>query len=99
MTKCIEIGKRRIAPGNSAYCIAEVSADHNQDHDQAVRIIHTAKESGADAVKLQTYTADTMTVVSTRKNFASVVTLCGMGAESLGFRKVSARYVLGESKE
>jgi N-acetylneuraminate synthase len=69
MIGCIEIGKRRIGPGNPTYCIAEVSANHNQDYDQAVRIIHAAKESGADAVKLQTYTADTMTIASPRKEF------------------------------
>ncbi len=69
MIGCIEIGKRRIGPGNPAYCIAEVSANHNHDYDQAVRIIHAAKESGADAVKLQTYTADTMAIVSPRKEF------------------------------
>jgi pseudaminic acid synthase len=69
MTGCIEIGKRRIGPGNPAYCIAEVSANHNQDFTQAVRIIEAAKNAGADAVKLQTYTADTMTIASDRKEF------------------------------
>jgi pseudaminic acid synthase len=69
MTECIAIGKRRIGRGNSTYCVAEVSANHNQDYDQAVRIIHAARESGADAVKLQTYTADTMTIASSRKEF------------------------------
>jgi pseudaminic acid synthase len=69
MTECIAIGKRRIGRGNSTYCIAEVSANHNQDYDQAVRIIHAARESRADAVKLQTYTADTMTIASSRKEF------------------------------
>lgn len=39
-----------------------MSANHDQDFDKAVRIIHAMKESGADAVKLQTYTADTMTI-------------------------------------
>jgi pseudaminic acid synthase len=69
MTECIAIGKRRIGRGNSTYCVAEVSANHNQDYDQAVRIIHAARASGADAVKLQTYTADTMTIASSRKEF------------------------------
>ena len=44
------------------YIIAEMSANHNQDFDQAVRIIESAKEAGADAVKLQTYTPDTITI-------------------------------------
>jgi len=69
MTECIEIGRRRIGPGNPVYCIAEVSANHNQDFAQAVRIVEAAKEAGADAVKLQTYTADTITIASDRKEF------------------------------
>ena len=69
MTSGIEIGKRRIGPGNPVYCIAEVSANHHQDFAQAVRIIEAAKQAGADAVKLQTYTADTMTIVSNRQEF------------------------------
>jgi N-acetylneuraminate synthase len=49
--------------------VAELSANHNQDFDQAVRIICAAKEAGADAVKLQTYTSDTMTIRSDREYF------------------------------
>lgn len=44
------------------FIIAEMSANHGQDYDQAVRIIHAAKEAGADAIKLQTYTPDTITI-------------------------------------
>jgi N-acetylneuraminate synthase len=69
MTGCIQIGRRRVGPGNRAYCIAEVSANHNQDFAQAVRIIEAAGEAGADAVKLQTYTPDTMTIASDRREF------------------------------
>jgi pseudaminic acid synthase len=70
MTPCIQIGSRRIGPGNPVYCIAEVSANHNQEYERAVRIIHAAKDAGADAVKLQTYTADTITIASSRKEFS-----------------------------
>src|SRR5580704_10496283 len=69
MKQCITIGKRPIGPGNPTYCIAEVSANHNQDFAQAVRIIEAAKEASADAVKLQTYTADTITIICDRKEF------------------------------
>lgn len=69
MTTHIKIGNRSIGPGNPVYCIAEVSANHNQDYAQAVRIIEAAKQAGADAVKLQTYTPDTMTIASNRKEF------------------------------
>src|SRR5258708_25810016 len=69
MMQCIEIRKRRVGPGNPVYCIAEVSANHNQDFAQAVRIIEAAKDAGADAIKLQTYTPDTMTIASDREEF------------------------------
>lgn len=62
MSVSITINGRMIGPGQPVYIIAEMSANHNQDFDQAVKIIHTAKESGADAVKLQTYTPDTITI-------------------------------------
>jgi N-acetylneuraminate synthase len=55
--------------GRPAYIIAEVSANHNRDYDQAVRILHAAKDAGADAVKLQTYTPDTITMASEREEF------------------------------
>ncbi len=58
----MKIHNRIIGRGKPVYIIAEMSANHNKDYDQAVEIIRAAKEAGADAVKLQTYTADTMTV-------------------------------------
>jgi N-acetylneuraminate synthase len=58
----LEVNGRRIGPGQPVYMIAEISANHNQDFDQAVALVHLAKESGADAVKLQTYTPDTLTL-------------------------------------
>jgi pseudaminic acid synthase len=69
MTVHIEIGGRRIGAGEPVYCIAEVSANHNQDFDKAVRIVQAAKDAGADAVKLQTYTPDTITIQSNRDCF------------------------------
>lgn len=61
MNKEIFIGEKRIAADAPAFIVAEMSANHLQDYDRAVRILHAAKEAGADAVKLQTYTADTIT--------------------------------------
>ncbi|MFY9558890.1 MAG: pseudaminic acid synthase [Terriglobales bacterium] len=69
MTRHIEIGGRRIGAGEPAYCIAELSANHNQDFETAVRIVQAAKDAGADAVKLQTYTPDTITIQSDRECF------------------------------
>lgn len=65
----IEIRKRRIAPGATTYIVAEMSANHHQDFDQAVRLIHAAKEAGADAIKLQTYTPDTLTINCDNEHF------------------------------
>lgn len=58
----LHIGTRKVGPGHPAYLIAELSANHGQDFDQAVRIVRAMAASGADAVKVQTYTADTLTI-------------------------------------
>lgn len=58
----IKIGSREIGPEKPVYIVAEMSANHNQNFEQAIRILHAAKEAGADAVKLQTYTPDTLTI-------------------------------------
>ena len=58
----VEIDGRRIGPGHPAYVIAEISANHNQSVDEAKDLIALAKDCGADAVKIQTYTADTLTI-------------------------------------
>lgn len=69
MASSIEIGKRRSGIGYPTYIVAEMSANHNQDFDQAVKILKAAKEAGADAVKLQTYTPDTMSIKSDKEYF------------------------------
>src|SRR5438067_2369460 len=58
----MKIAGRQIGSGEPTYVIAEMSANHNQDFDQAVQIIRAAKEAGADAIKLQTYTPYTLTI-------------------------------------
>jgi len=63
------IGDRIIGSYAPTYIVAELSANHNQSFDQALRILHTAKDAGADAVKLQTYTADTITMRSDKECF------------------------------
>ena len=65
----IKIGHRNIGHEFSAYVVAELSANHNQDFDQAVQLIKAAKEAGADAIKLQTYTPDTITIDCDNENF------------------------------
>ncbi len=64
MNKILKIGDYEISKGSRTYVIAEMSGNHNMDYDRAIKIIQAAKESGADAVKLQTYTADTITLDS-----------------------------------
>ena len=65
----IQICDRMIGPGLPVYIIAELSANHHQDFGRAVRLIDAAKHAGADAIKLQTYTPDTITIRSDRSEF------------------------------
>jgi pseudaminic acid synthase len=65
----MKIGRRNVGPEHPVYVVAELSANHNQNFDQAVRIVRAAKDAGADAIKLQTYTPDTMTLASDRNEF------------------------------
>jgi len=64
-----QIGEHAIGPGHPVYVIAELSANHQQEFEKAARLIAAAKEAGADAVKLQTYTPDTITIRSDREIF------------------------------
>jgi len=58
----VRIGNRWVGEGQPTYVVAELSANHLQDYHRAVALVAAAAEAGADAVKLQTYTADTMTI-------------------------------------
>lgn len=58
------INGRPIGPGRPVYIIAELSANHRGDEDVAMELVRAAHEAGADAVKLQTYTPDTITIDS-----------------------------------
>jgi len=69
MSLTFSINSRIISAGQPAYIIAELSANHNQDFEQAVALIRAAKDAGADAIKLQTYTPDTLTLRSNKEYF------------------------------
>jgi pseudaminic acid synthase len=69
MSPVIQIGDKKVGSGCPVYIIAELSANHNQDFNEAVKLIHAAKEAGADAVKIQTYTPDTLTLNCTNEYF------------------------------
>ena len=62
MEKKIRIGNHVISEDSPAFVVAEMSANHNMDYGRAVAILEAAREAGADAVKIQTYTADTITL-------------------------------------
>lgn len=64
MNKEIQIGRKVVSENSPVYVVAEMSANHNMDFNRAKEIIKAAKESGADAVKIQTYTPDTITIDS-----------------------------------
>ena len=63
------IDGRKIGASEMPYIIAEMSANHNGDIENAFRIIEQAKKNGASAVKIQTYTADTLTLKSELPDF------------------------------
>jgi len=65
----LQINQRIVGAGQPVYVIAEISANHNHEFEQAAKIVRAAKDAGADAVKLQTYTADTITLRSDQECF------------------------------
>lgn len=69
MVNVLNIAGREIGPERQPYIIAEMSANHNGSLETALRLIEKAKEAGADAVKIQTYKPDTITIKSNLPEF------------------------------
>jgi N-acetylneuraminate synthase len=65
----IVIGDHIVGPGHPTYVIAELSANHGGHYRRAVELLHRAAEAGADAVKVQTYRPETMTIDSSGDQF------------------------------
>jgi pseudaminic acid synthase len=70
MTRLVRIGQRDVGDGQAPYVIAEMSGNHNQSLDVALGIVEAAHAAGAHAIKLQTYTQDTLTLNSSRSYFS-----------------------------
>jgi len=69
MIRDIVIGDRKVGPSHPPLVIAEMSGNHNQSLDRALAIVDAAAQAGAHGLKLQTYTADTMTLDVDTKEF------------------------------
>lgn len=69
MVEKIEINGRVIGPGERPYIVAEMSGNHNSDLSCALEMMDAASEAGVDAVKLQTYTPDTLTIDHNGEDF------------------------------
>lgn len=67
--RTFQIGNKTIGDGNECFIIAELSANHNGSIETALETIKAAKRAGADCIKLQTFTADTITLDSRKDDF------------------------------
>jgi pseudaminic acid synthase len=86
-TAPFSVNGRSIGPGLPVYVIAEMSANHGQDESLAVKLVHAAYDAGADAVKLQTYTPDTITISSDAPAFRMGSTSLWAGETLYGLYK------------
>jgi pseudaminic acid synthase len=86
-----EINGRSVGEDCKPYVIAEMSANHGNDLNKAIEIVRKAKECGADAIKIQTYTADTLTLDSKDKAFEAKGAWEGVYLYALGVDRSVAK--------
>lgn len=67
--RAMHIGKRTIGEGHPCFIVAELSGNHDQDFSRAEALVYAAAEAGADAIKMQAYTADTITLAHDGPDF------------------------------
>ena len=65
------IGKKAIGLNQKCFIVAEISASHNNNLSHTLKLVREAKKCGADAIKLQTYTPDTITLKSNKLDFGA----------------------------
>ena len=69
MTKKFKIGNKKIGENENCLIVAEISANHNKNYNIIKKLINSANKNGADLIKIQTYTAETLTINSKKKIF------------------------------
>ena len=67
--RVIEIGGIKLGKNKKPFIVAELSGNHNQSLSRALRLVDLAADSGANAIKLQTYTPETLTLKSNKNEF------------------------------
>tara|TARA_B110000090_G_scaffold199016_1_gene238462 strand:- start:356 stop:649 length:294 start_codon:yes stop_codon:yes gene_type:complete len=82
--KNFKIGNIFIGEHNKCLIIAEISANHNNNFNTIKKLINSAKKHGADIIKIQTYTADTLTIKSNKKDFQIKKKIHGVKIKTYG---------------
>ena len=82
--KNFNIGKVKIGENNRALIVAEISANHKNNLKTIKKLIISAKKSGADLIKIQTYTPDSLTINSKKKDFKIKKKILGLRIKRSG---------------
>ena len=83
---CVELGGRKVGQGHPCFIVGELSANHDQDLNQALKLVDLAADAGMDAIKLQTYTPDSLTLPTDHPS-ARIDAVSGASYTSAGYIK------------